>query len=291
MLEKEINTPTSVKRPYEIGLSLSYMNAKGGFFAGSLMLLWALGLGLLAYYNGEEMMQGEAPISIIYRFIFVLASASLGFIIPSLINTARPPNPLTYSPMTIGLKTIFLSLWAMLVIGTFLSIFTTFANKPDSYWVKYLIWFFAVIMGVVFTYRIYLGLANCFTALRYGKSYLEIISNTRPKLGDTITIRFENPDAVNTTQEVDVYLRNIHEFWNHNAKKKEHRANNGLVSQVLFQSHQNLNLSGTGGQCNLTIPASGQVTDYEMIAPTYWEVEVSDKRVGFFSRFVINIEV
>jgi|GEM_PF-4203506 len=251
MLEKEINTPTYVKRPYEIGLSLSYMNAKGGFFAGSLMLLWALGLGVLAYYNGEEMMQGEAPISIIYRFIFVLASASLGFIIPSLINTARPPNPLTYSPMTIGLKTIFLSLWAMLVIGTFLSIFTTFANQPDSYWVKYLIWFFAVIMGVVFTYRIYLGLANCFTALRYGKSYLKIISNTRPKLGDTITIRFENP------------------------------------AQVLFQSHQNLNLSGTGGQCNLTIPASGQVTDYEMIAPTYWEVEVSDKRVGFFSRCLI----
>jgi len=122
----------------------------------------------------------------------------------------------------------------------------------------------------------------------FGASRVEV-ETPNAKIGETISIQFFNEMLQEKLFEVDIVFRNIQEHWVIDEKDKK-KKNKKLETIVLYEEAREVQVVGDTINLDFEIPNDKvKPTDYAINNPTYWELEVSNKSIGYYCRFFIDV--
>ncbi len=216
---------------------------------------------------------------------FILAIVTVGYYIFKIgwKGDASPKTALSFDPKGIFRSQVFDFINAVIFIVSFFGFFLCFGEVAVNIIVSIMM---VILLGAMiynFDEQQKVYLSNKV----FGKSEIEILSPNL-RLGETISIQFLNDMLQESVFEVEVILRNLREDWV--TKKVKDKTTSTVVTTIFYEEKHTVQIIGDRFDLDFEVPEGiGKATDYKINNPTYWELEVYNKEVDYYSRFFIEI--
>gem|GEM_PF-3343421 len=280
----------TIKRKARHVLSNTYYTKKTSIGLGGILMGMGLMVFLIIHYGPQDDMDMPPRIAQSLSFIFFLAGVF--FIAPYYVFKSKIKNPLLYRPASIGLRNILGSVIGLLFVCAFLSIFWGIPGLKENKESFLIVQIFSVLFPLIFGFIVLREIFYTLRDMRFGESRLT--TRVPLRFGEAVSATFSNDNLHKRIATLDVYLRNLKEYpmanRKNNRSKDKKVSSNSFLTEVLHEEQQSVALQGKTASFTIAIPESGNISDYRPNGSVYWEVEISQEDVGFYSRFLIEVE-
>ena len=205
-------------------------------------------------------------------------------------GNVRPSHPHLYSPLYVYSTHLFNFIFGSIFFSMALSPFFLIGEKTG----KLIVGFFLAAILIYITYKFIGYTITYLNSKPFGKA--QVIVDPNPvSLGTVIKVEFINKFLFKKVKHIDVFLRNIEEFWQieDNGVDKEDGSTNRVVrhyNHLHFESYKNIPLQSEQTIMDFELPLDRvSKTDYTTNHPIYWELEISNEETGYYSRFFIEV--
>lgn len=122
----------------------------------------------------------------------------------------------------------------------------------------------------------------------FGRSEISLSADLPVRLGQTVEVSLHCAGLPANTDRFIATLRNIRE---HYVSKKKRKGKSSPRLNTIFNTEvsQLINVTGSTNDFTVWIDPKGEVTDYDIHEPVYWELEVRDKASGYYARFFLEV--
>lgn len=264
-------------------LSQSTTGRKTHFAIGLALFLWGCGL-LFIFISGSRVLIPALTIPVI---LFACSLFLGGFIMRYLATTQVRGNTIfnfhshLFSSLLFDLLTsIAFFNFSLLFIGAGIYASIGFGIIGGFFFILLLVGLFKMISDYTSKSRI---------AKRFDTSKIEIGSAPISAVGKTIFVEFQNSSPILEGVPLDFVLRYLKERHTKVPRKKGKETKSQFKTFVAIEKAQKVNLIDGKAAVEFQLSESESIpNNFDFKEPDYWELEVSDSKIGFFSRFVLD---
>jgi len=231
----------------------------------------------------------DNPLRWLVVFPFLLLS--FAFLYQGLFCTTRPSTPLIYDAPRVWQKRLQ-QLYTLIALSVVIFVFGVLhiANNPDAPANDLFKWgMITAVFTLFYVYCYYYYTKRLRAAGLSGKSWLTVSGGLPVTKGQSVAVVLHCAGLPAMTSDFTATLRNLREYWVYKSDVDD-AATAGQRTEVITEQKQSVPVTSEETSFSIRIDPSGRITDYDYTTPTFWELEVRDKKSGYYARFFLEVK-